>query len=189
VRLFVAAYPSAEALADLAETVSSLPMAAYAREHSVNARLADPALWHLTLSFLGEVPDDLLGAAIDAVSAAAAAVPAPDPMRLSGGGTFGRGRFTTAWVGLSGGELSAAAATVRRALRRARLPYDRKPFRPHLTIARPGDRVPRPVLAESIASLDRYAGPRWTVGELCLVSSRLGPKPEHQVLHRAPLVS
>lgn len=186
-RLFVAAYPSPTALDHLADEVTSLPMVAYARDHGTNVRLANAALWHVTLAFLGDVEDDRLGLAIGALDAAAASVAAPASIRIAGGGTFGRGRFTTAWAGFTGGDLEPSAVAARRALKRARLPYDRKPFRAHLTIARPGDRVPRPILDESLARLAAYAGPKWTLDEICLVSSHLGPKPWHETVHRAPI--
>ncbi len=186
-RLFAAAYPSRAALDHLGAEVTSLPMVAYARDHDANLRLANPALWHVTLAFLGDVEDDRLDLAIGALDAAAASVSAPAPIRIAGGGRFGRGRFTTAWAGLAGGDLEPSAAAARRALKHARLPYDRKPFRAHLTIARPGDRVPRPILDESLARLAAYAGPEWTLDEMCLVSSHLGPKPWHETVHRAPI--
>jgi 2'-5' RNA ligase len=190
VRLFVAAYPSVAALQHFGDRVSSLAVTEFAGASGVNARLADPALWHLTMSFIGEVPDDAGPAAAGAIDAAVVDIgPAQVGLQLAGGGTFGRGRFTTMWVGLAGDvpRLAEIAAAVTKRLRRARIPYDRKPFRPHLTIARPGDRVPKDVLASSLEQLHAYAGPTWTLTELCLVSSHLGPKPVHEVVHRAAI--
>src|SRR5262245_13842584 len=137
-------------------------MVSYARDQDANVRLAKPALWHLTLAFLGDVDEDRLELAAGALDTVSASVQVPAPIRISGGGTFGRGRFTTVWAGLAGGDLEPPAAAARRALKRARLPHDRKPFRAHLTIARPGDRAPRPILDESLARLAAYAGPEWT---------------------------
>src|SRR6185369_1796907 len=87
VRLFVAAYPSRTALEHLATEVTSLPMVAYARDRDTNVRLANPALWHVTLAFLGDVEDERLDSAIGALDAAAASVPAPASIRIAGGGT------------------------------------------------------------------------------------------------------
>ncbi|MGH3678952.1 MAG: 2'-5' RNA ligase family protein, partial [Natronosporangium sp.] len=70
--------------------------------------------------------------------------------------------------------------SVRRALRAARLGFDRKPFRPHLTIARPGDRLPATDLAADLAALAGYQGPVWPAERLRLVRSCPGPKPVHE---------
>jgi 2'-5' RNA ligase len=73
---------------------------------------------------------------------------------------------------------------VRRELRRVRLPFDRKPLRPHLTLARPGDRVD---VREDLVALDAYAGPPWTVTELRLMRSHPGPAPTYDTLTAVPL--
>jgi len=79
--------------------------------------------------------------------------------------------------------LGAASQALRRELRRARLSFDAKPFRPHLTISRPGTRVDPADLAEDVAVLQGYEGPLWTVTEAHLVSSVLGPRPVYTVVH------
>src|SRR3712207_7351867 len=40
-----------------------------------------------------------------------------------------------------------------------------KPYRPHLTLARPGDRVDRAGVAADVAALDGYRGPEWPRSE------------------------
>jgi 2'-5' RNA ligase len=112
--------------------------------------------------------------------------PGPIRLRLAGGGRFGRGRFTVLWVGLDGDieALRELGAILRTELRRARLPYDRKPLRPHLTLARPGERLD---VADDLLTLGRYAGPEWTVDTLTLVRSHLGPKPTYDRLAEVPL--
>ena len=172
----MAAYPPEEACAHLAGTVAGLAVGR-AAEAGVNARLAPRTNWHITLAFMGDVPDERADDAGAALAAAARGWHRGAPeLWLSGGGRFGRGRFTILWVGL-GGEvtaLTALAADVRRELRRARLAYDRKPLRPHLTLARPGDRVD---VRDDLAVLRAYEGPRWRLTELRLVRSHPGPKP------------
>jgi 2'-5' RNA ligase len=95
----------------------------------------------------------------------------PFTVRFAGGGTFGRGRFTILWARLAGdvNTLRVLSKAVRRELRRGRLPFDDKPFRPHLTLARPGDRISREAIAQDIARLDRYEGTAWRVDDLHLV--------------------
>jgi 2'-5' RNA ligase len=115
----------------------------------------------------------------------------PAAVRFAGGGTFGRGRFAILWAGLDGdvAELRAASQALRRELRRARLQFDAKPFRPHLTVSRPGTRVGPAELAEDVKTLQEYEGPLWTVTEAHLVSSELGPRPVYTVVHTASIGS
>lgn len=182
-RLFVAVYPSQEALDDLAAYIDESPLAHFGSQNQVNVRLTARGLWHVTLAFLGEVPTER----VDEVAAAIGAVPgAPARLRVGGGGKFGRGRFTILWAGLRGDveRLNAVAKAVRSQLKRARVQYDRKPFRPHLTIARPGDRAPAAITAADVERLAAYDGPDWTCDEVCLVSSDLGPQPRHEIIER-----
>jgi len=188
VRLFVAAYPPAAAVDDLAARIDDLRVGKAAAA-GVNARLAARPLWHVTVAFLGDVDEKRRDAAIAAIDRVAVESDAVPVLRLAGGGTFGRGNFTTMWVGLAGDVvgLDSLAGTVRARLRRAHLRYDRKPFRPHLTIARPGQRLSRDEIDTDVATLASYTGPTWSLTELVLVESHQGPRPTHEPLHRAPL--
>jgi 2'-5' RNA ligase len=192
VRLFVAAYPPA-GVRDHFTALVELLSVGQPREPGRSVRLAPADHWHLTLAFLGDVPESDVDRACQAVERAVQVWRVPGPavpvVRLAGGGTFGRGRFTTLWAGLAGdvAEVSALASAVRAELRRARLPYDRKPFRPHLTVARPGDRVDRADLARDRAMLDGYAGPPWPVERIRLVCSHLGPRPSYDSMYEACL--
>lgn len=191
-RLFVAVYPSEEALDHLAREVSRLRLG-MAADSGTNVRLTARPLWHVTLAFLGEVPDDRAPAAESAVRAGVARWRAagedPPALRLAGGGRFGRRRFTVLWVGLRGDvdRLQALGTAVRRELRRGRITVDPKPLRPHLTFARPGDRLPEQELSADLARLEGYQGPEWTVREVCLIRSHPGPRPVHEPLARVPL--
>jgi 2'-5' RNA ligase len=186
--LFVGVYPPPAALDDLAATVDRLEIAR-AAERGINARLAVRSLWHVTLAFLGEVPDGAAQAAATALDRTAAQVEQAPVLRIAGGGRFGRGKFTIVWTGLDGqvAELKALARTLRRELRRGRLPYDDKPLRPHLTLARPGDRLAPDAIAADLVALDGYEGPEWTVTQARLVRSYPGPHPEYETLHTVAL--
>ncbi len=181
-RLFVGVFPPAEVRDHLAARVATL--ATFSTD--VNTRRVPPERWHLTVAFLGDVPDDRTGVAVDAVGRVRVE---PFPLRLTGAGRFGRGRFTTLWAGVAGrtDSLDRLARAVRRELRGERLPYDRKPLRPHLTLARPGDRVDRSVVDADLAALADYAGPQWTVDEVVVVRSHMGPQPRYEPLARTPL--
>jgi 2'-5' RNA ligase len=177
VRLFVAAYPPADACDDLADRLADLHVV------KAGARVAWRDTWHITLAFLGEVPEESAPAVAAAVERAAASWTAPFEVRLAGGGRFGRGRFTVLWVGVEGAPLTALATAVRDELSAGRLPYDPKPFTPHLTIARPGDKVSRADVEADRAALAGYRGPSWPLHTVDLVRSNLGgPKPTYDRL-------
>lgn len=188
-RLFVATYPSTDALADLETTVRGLGVSKAAAA-GTNVRVTSRSLWHITLAFLGEVPDERLIDATRAIDHATDSFGRAHPrLSVAGGGRFGRGRFTVLWAGVRDDThgLTALSTAVMNELKHVRLPYDQEKFHPHLTLARPGDRVPSGVVAEDIATLDAYEGPRWTCNEIFLVASHLGPRPTHEAVHVSPL--
>lgn len=185
-RLFVAVYPPAEAIEHLAATVERLEVAC-AAQRGINARLAVHDLWHVTLAFIGDVPDQSVQAAATALDQALSTVEQPPVLRIAGGGRFGRGRFTILWTGLDGdvANLRTLTRTLRVQLRRVRIPFDDKPLRPHLTLARPGDRLPEEALRADLAVLGEYQGPQWTMRSVRLVRSYPGPRPWYETLHTA----
>ncbi len=155
-RLFVAIFPPDDVCWDLRRR-----LVAAGRP---GVRLTPVERWHVTLAFLGEVAADRLPdveRALDAV-----AVPKGTELRLRGGGRFGRGRSTALWAGVEG-ELGELHADVRARLRAADLPYDDRPFTPHLTVAYADDPAVR-------MALDGYAGPPWALDETALVRSDPG---------------
>lgn len=178
VRLFAGLYPPEEACAHLAAHVSTLHLSA------ADARPTPRAQWHVTVVFLGEVPDARLPDVQTALKSSSGGT-TPVRLRIAGGGRFG----TILWAGLSGDvdHVAALGESARRELSRARLPFDDRPFRPHLTLARPGDRLdPRTIEADR-AALDTYEGPEWTATHLRLMRSQLGPTPVYTELSRFDL--
>lgn len=207
-RLFVAIYPPPEALDHLAAQVDRLRIS-QAAATGVNVRLAAREKQHLTVAFLGDVDGARLPDVASALERAAGGWrgvhppgrsrpgttspasdrAAPPRLQLGGGGRFGRGAFTVLWVGVRGDltALHALHTAVRRELRRARLPYDRRPYRPHLTLARPGDRVERSWVDADRDTLNDYLGPFWPVPGMVLVRSELGPNPRYHELGAWPV--
>ncbi len=124
-RLFIGVSPDAKTRDALAETARML-----AREAS--GRYTDPALYHLTLAFLGEVSADSVPSALAAMRDAATGV-SPFRVSLSAVGRFG----SVLWRGVrDDAALVSLANALRASLDAAGLPYDRKPFRAHFTLAR-----------------------------------------------------
>ena len=83
---------------------------------------------HMTLSFIGEYPDPFyVKEILDGISFE------PFTIRNEGMGSFGN----LWWTGISSSkELEILARRVRRALADADIPFDRKKFRPHITLIR-----------------------------------------------------
>lgn len=121
-RLFVA-LPFSQALCDaLRDAQADL------RAQNALANYTRPENFHLTLAFLGET---------DGFSAARAALSQVEassfPLRLSGGGHFGQ----LYWAGLAKSPpLLALADQVQNRLRAAGFAIEKRPFRPHVTLAR-----------------------------------------------------
>ncbi len=121
-RLFIAIQLSEEMKTSVIGTMHELKKA------GVKGSYVPAANLHLTLAFLGEVPDPR--PVKDALRKIAV-----KPFRLSMAdmGTFG----DILWIGLKGNQgLSQAARDVRSALDEAGIEYDRKKFSPHITIIR-----------------------------------------------------
>ncbi|MGV9210920.1 RNA 2',3'-cyclic phosphodiesterase [Micromonospora sp. RB23] len=192
-RLFVAVCPPVEAVGHLGAQIARLRLAAAAAA-GARVRLVDPADLHLTLAFLGDVEaarlvdvESALGLAADSFGDG---LDGPPRLRLGGGGMFGDGRRTVLWVDAQGdvAALHGLTRLVRERLRVAGLPYDDKPFRPHLTVARPGDRVDEADVEADRVVLDEYQGPEWPATELLLMRSHLGSgRPRHERLAAWPL--
>ncbi|MFI5958489.1 RNA 2',3'-cyclic phosphodiesterase [Cryptosporangium sp. NPDC051539] len=162
-RLFVAVLPPPEALGHLSTAIEGLHVV------RAGAGLEPPERWHLTAVFLGETADDRLET-ICARLAEGAAAGRPATLALAGGGHFGE---TVLWTGVDG-ELDALVRTVRalrRHLRQARVELERRPYRPHLTLARPRARVTPQQLRDDVATLKSYRGPSWTADRVHLMRS------------------
>lgn len=161
-RTFVAVRPPADAVDHLRAALPSWPSA--------------PERWHLTLAFLGEVPDPRTLVPALAVTCSDHA---PLGLRLAGSGTFGGSG--PVWVGVEGDRagLTALAGDVAQTCRALGVDVERRPYRPHLTVGRRSR--PDPALLAS------YAGPVWTADHVELVVSRLVPVVEHRVVARLPL--
>ncbi|MEA5038483.1 MAG: RNA 2',3'-cyclic phosphodiesterase [Clostridiaceae bacterium] len=121
-RLFIAILFSPDIKSSLLRAVSDLRM------QSETGVFSRPENLHLTLAFLGEIHD--AAAALQAMEAAGGT-----PFSLA---TEGCGRFGELWwAGVrENPALSALARRLRRELDVRQVPYDHKPFHPHITLAR-----------------------------------------------------
>ncbi len=152
-------------------------------------RWVDPQAAHLTLAFLGNVPDSQLPTLSRIVGSIAAAFP---PIRLETGplGAFPNPRRPRVlWLGLHGDAqaLSRIQGCLQDALETEGFPTERRAFKPHVTLGRARGRG---VVSLPCADLDRPPanGRAFEVREIVLMSSALTPRgPIHTPLKTAPL--
>jgi len=108
-------------------------------ESVIPGRYAPPENHHLTLAFIGEVPEDRLPQAREILARCAARFPAP---RISIGGYSHFGRAQNGILILtahSEPDLAPLNRALKAALKEAGLPFDPGPFSPHVTLARHAD--------------------------------------------------
>ena len=121
-RLFVAVRLSDEMRASIEKLIEDL------RKKGVKGKYTLPENLHLTLCFIGESEEqDKIEKALSRINCS--------PFRLSTGemGSFG----DLLWLGADGGgALESVALQVRKNLAQEGISYDRKKFRPHITLIR-----------------------------------------------------
>ena len=152
-RLFIAIPFSEEFKSELIRVQNEMKV------NGVRGNFSRPENLHVTVAFLGEVKDPA------PAMKALASVPVPE-LRLTSGplGNFGE----LLWIGLrKNSALEEYVAEVRHALDNAGVEYDRKKFRPHITLVRRAD-WPYQVLVEELAEVHRV---RMTVDRVCLMKS------------------
>ena len=126
----------------------------------VTGRYLDPANLHLTLAFIGEWPED--------VTPVLPAVTEPFEIELAGPGIFPEAKVL--WAGVKpSAALDRLAGEVRDRLAANRIPFDPKPFNPHITLVRKPLLPAGLVLPETV-----FPAAAMTVKEVCLYRSERG---------------
>lgn len=146
----------------------------------------DPALYHVTLAFLGNKPETMVDGILDALRDGAGGIQAHEGS-LEGLGAFPKPyRARVLWAGIAGTQLDALAEGVRGALRANDIEFDdRHPFHAHLTLARFRDPVDLTTLVDDHA--DRVFAP-FPVRHVHLYESTLRPDgPVYEVRGSAEL--
>jgi 2'-5' RNA ligase len=153
-------------------------------------RKLDPEQFHLTLVFLGEVPEPVLEAAHDGFQTLRSA---PFPLALKGIGHFGGERPRAVWAGVAPSDpLMRLQAKAEYIARRAGCPLESRRFVPHVTLGRfqPPPPAEAMRLERAIAQGGGFGTPPWQVTEITLWQSHLGPKgARHDVLATYPLTA
>lgn len=168
VRVFIALAPPDDAKEELARALGP------AYEAYPDMRWNRIEDWHITLAFLGELPVASVPPLHPALAELAAGRP-PVELELRGGGHFDE---RVLWSGI-GGDLEGLhllASDVRAVVKRCGVPFEDRPLRPHLTLARARRNDPACVV-EAAAGLDAFTGRRWPAARLHLVGSNFGRGP------------
>lgn len=151
------------------------------RRLGVRGRFTRQENFHLTLAFLGEVPDPSGAAAVlDRLEAA------PFPLKTAEANRFVLRGGDIWWVGVAPHPaLLEAQAKLCAGLGQSGFALDRRPFLPHITLAR-RVHAPKQVGPEALTGLLPPMETR--VRQLTLMSSQLTPGgPVYTPIHRAPL--
>lgn len=173
IRLFVACELSDEIRAALARVQDELR-----KNGAGRLRWVRPEGIHITFKFLGQVER----ARVPEVMVALASEIEPFRLRLAPArlGGFGGARIRVVRVGVEGDMdgLAALAQRVERSLTPLGFPAERRPFAPHLTLARVPDRMPaaeRGRLAGLVKDHRLEPLPSMIVTSVSLIQSVLGP--------------
>jgi 2'-5' RNA ligase len=187
-RLFVALDPPEALRRRIAGAVAALRRSA--------GHAADEVRWisaetlHLTVQFLGAVPEERIPE-IDAAVRAAAAASRPLNLELRGAGGFPNARRPrVVWIGIAGdvAPLGALAEDLGRRLTPLGFQPEARPFNPHLTVGRARDGRGAPGLGGALAEASQGEGIVWRAAELVLFESHLEPGgARHEPLLRASL--
>lgn len=147
-------------------------------------KLVDPEIMHLTLRFLGEIPQTTVESvkeAMDAVRFQSFEV------EFTGLGAFpSLNRINVVWVGIKHGheQLDQIFHQLEPKLRQLGLPPDNKGFSPHLTIARVKSGLNKAALADYVSSMRDQEFGKLPVKAVRLKKSTLTPKgPIYTTLH------
>lgn len=154
------------------------------------AKWVSPEIAHLTLVFYGEVAEETVTPLTELLATVFSRHP-PFTLRLQGGGTFPAGRpARVAWVGVKAPPTLMALHRDAHESAAGLLGLDapRRPFHPHVTLAR----CRRPWSRRQAEHFVQEAHGTWSepfrVTEGTLMRSRLGPRgPHYEPLARLPL--
>ncbi len=173
-RLFVALEPSDPVRRRLGAAQEALRRAA--GRHAEELRWVPPDRLHLTLHFLGQVPEERLPAVGGAV-AEAGARSRPLRLEVQGASGFPSARKPRVVFGGVGGELAGLRALVDelgRSLGPLGFPVDSRTFKPHFTFGRSREAHGAAGLGGAIASAASGEPIPWRADELVLFRSHPG---------------
>ena len=176
VRAFIAVEPSAEIRNEISAAGQNLRGAG-------RLSFVSPNLMHITLKFLGEVPESQIqkiAASLDDISAT------PYTLHSLGISTFGRPPRVIKAEVHDGGATASLAADVESRMAKLGFKREEKPFSPHITIARVKEYSP--ALQPKIAVIKERDFGTCEIAAVLLKKSVLTPSgPIYTTIHRVEL--
>jgi 2'-5' RNA ligase len=148
------------------------------KARSVDARWCSPDQLHVTLAFLGEVPEQRVVDVRDALAGSVTRHP-PLPLRASGLGVFpGRARPRVVWLGIADdtGALAGVARAVGETLEPLGFRPEARAFRAHVTLARLRSSHGTSALLRALDAADAADLGAWSVPDVVLYRSHLHPR-------------
>lgn len=136
-----------------------------------------PDLFHFTLRFLGEIPEERASSAASALGSLAGS--GALDLTLEGLGTFPPGRpARVVWVGCGAGADALVSLAIRAeaTLVAAGFPREERPFSPHLTLGRVKEPKAGGIAARRVAETPRAAFGTMRVARVVLMKSVLSPR-------------
>lgn len=155
-----------------------------------HVRWVRPHNIHLTLVFLGDIPESSVAAISNELDRAAHDT-APCDLEVCGLGFFGSSRAPRViWAGLQGDidRVKSIQQQVTCGVLAAGFRTDTKPFKPHLTLGRVRSARNAKSLVSAVTSRKDMPFGRLTIQNIILMKSRLTPDgPVYSILHHARL--
>jgi len=147
-------------------------------------KLVEPEIMHLTLRFLGEIPEQTIEKVKEIMESTRFH---QFDAGFSGVGTFpSLSRINVIWIGITEGEkqLNEIFHQIEPKLRQIGMPPDNKGFNPHMTIARVKSGANRGVLVEAVSRMREFQFGKMSVKCVRLKKSTLTPKgPIYTTMH------
>ena len=140
-------------------------------------------LMHITLKFLGEIPDSSVEKVKGALAGIRESDLLPYSLRVSGVSSFGRPPRVIKADVHDGGASARLAAEIEKRLAAVGFPREEKSFSPHITIARVKEYSPQ--IAEKTAALKEMEFGSCEISSVCIKKSVLTPAgPIYSTLYR-----
>jgi 2'-5' RNA ligase len=153
-------------------------------ETGASLKIVDPNIMHLTLRFLGEIPQSTVEQVKEVLNELQFQ---PFDAEFSGLGVFPNiRRISVVWVGVTKGaeQLNDIFHQIEPKLRKLGLPPDDKGFSPHMTIARVRTGLNKEALAQYVESMREQEFGQMPVKSIRLKKSTLTPKgPIYTTIH------
>jgi 2'-5' RNA ligase len=180
-RAFIAIEMSPEIRAELAKRIESL------RRAAGSVKWVEPHNIHMTLKFLGSVPDDLVPRIVERARECCAATP-PCDLDIKGAGAFpdlGRPRVIFVDAEDRPPVLAELAGRLNEAMCDFGVEPEEREFKRHITLGRVREPRPAPKLAVELRSLQDVPFGRARIAEAVFMKSDLTPRgPVYSVIER-----